>query len=78
MDINHPTKLAGLRCNFNINHIINLAVKAYLFGKDADAFEEESKTKKKLFKLKAVKELWRKKRLLRKFYNFINFIRKTP
>jgi hypothetical protein len=40
-----------------LNHIINLAVKAFLFGNDADAFEEESETKKKLLKLEAVREL---------------------
>jgi hypothetical protein len=47
-----------VRC---LGHIINLAAKAFLFGKDADAFEEESETKKKLCKLEAVRELWRKK-----------------
>jgi hypothetical protein len=40
-----------------LGYIINLAVKAFLFGKDADAFEEESETKKKLLKLKAVRKL---------------------
>jgi hypothetical protein len=64
-----------VRC---LDHIINLAAKAFLFGNDADAFEEESETKKKLLKLKAVRELWRKKGPLRKFYNTVNFIRKTP
>ena len=32
-----------IRC---IGYIVNLAAKAFLFGKDADAFEEESQTKK--------------------------------
>ena len=32
-----------IRC---LSYIINLAAKAFLFGKDADAFEEESQTKK--------------------------------
>jgi hypothetical protein len=40
-----------------LGHIINLATKAFLFGKDADAFEEESETKKKLLKLKTVRKL---------------------
>jgi hypothetical protein len=61
-----------------LGHIINLAAKAFLFGKDADAFKEESYTKKELSKLKAVRELWRKKGPLRKFHNTICFIRKTP
>jgi hypothetical protein len=49
-----------------------------LFGKDADAFEEESQSKKQLDKLKAVRELWRKKGPLGKFHNTVLFIRKTP
>jgi hypothetical protein len=40
-----------------LGYIINLAAKAFLFKKDADAFKEESKTKKKLSKLEAVREL---------------------
>jgi len=44
-----------------LGHIINLIAKAFLFGKDADAFEEDSQTKKKRSKLKAVRELWRKR-----------------
>jgi hypothetical protein len=40
-----------------LNYIINLAVKVFFFEKDADAFEEKSKIKKKLLKLKAVKKL---------------------
>jgi hypothetical protein len=40
-----------------LSHIINLAAKVFLFGKDADAFKKESETKKKLLKLKAVKKL---------------------
>jgi hypothetical protein len=64
-----------VRC---LGHIINLAAKAFLFGNDADAFEEESETKKKLLKLEAVRELWRKKGPLGKFHNTVNFIRKTP
>src|SRR5436305_9466226 len=60
-----------------LGHIINLAAKAFLFGKDANAFEEESQSKKQLDKLKAVRELWRKKGPFRKFYNTVLFIRKT-
>jgi hypothetical protein len=59
-----------------LGHIINLAAKAFLFRKDADAFKEESETKKKLSKLEAVRELWRKKGLIGKFHNTISFIRK--
>lgn len=64
-----------VRC---LGHIINLAAKAFLFGKDADAFEEESQSKKQLDKLEAVRELWRKKGPLGKLHNTVLFIRKTP
>jgi hypothetical protein len=64
-----------VRC---LGHIINLAVKVFLFGKDADAFEEEFYIKKELSKLEAVRELWRKKGPLGKFYNTVSFIRKMP
>jgi hypothetical protein len=64
-----------VRC---IGYIINLAAKAYLFGKDVDAFEEESQTKKQLSKLEAVRELWRKKGPVGKFHNTVSFIRKIP
>jgi hypothetical protein len=67
--------LRRVRC---LGYIISLAAKAFLFGKDVDAFEEESYTKKKLSKLEAVRELWRKKGPLGKFYNTVTFIRKTP
>jgi hypothetical protein len=73
-DIKNPDS-RRIRC---LGHIINLAAKAFLFGKDADAFEEGSRTKKKLLKLEAVRELWRKKGPLGKFHNTVNFIRKTP
>jgi hypothetical protein len=40
-----------------LGHIINLTAKAFLFGNDADAFEEESQTKKERAKFEAVREL---------------------
>jgi hypothetical protein len=40
-----------------LGYIINLAVKAFLFEKDADAFEEKSQTKEKRIKFQAVREL---------------------
>jgi hypothetical protein len=39
-----------------LRYIINLAVKVFFFGKDADAFKEDSLTKKRLLKLEAVRE----------------------
>jgi hypothetical protein len=43
-----------IRC---LGYIINLAAKEFFFEKDADAFKEKSETKKKLLKLKTVREL---------------------
>ena len=65
------------RCVRCLGHIIKLAAKALLFGKEADAFEEEYETKKKLSKLEAVREFWRKKGPLGKFHNTVSFIRKN-
>jgi hypothetical protein len=64
-----------VRC---LGYIINLTAKVFLFGKDVDAFEEDSRTKKELSKFEAVRELWRKKGLVGKFHNTVCFIRKTP
>jgi hypothetical protein len=59
-------------------HIINLAAKAFLFEKDADAFEKNSQTKKRLEKSEQVRELWRKKKPIGKLHNTVSFIRKIP
>src|SRR5207248_11466832 len=64
-----------VRC---LGHIINLAAKAFLFGQDAEAFDEESQTKKERARFEAVRELWRKKGPVGKFHNTVSFIRKTP
>jgi hypothetical protein len=66
------------RCIRCLGYIINLIAKAFLFGHDADAFEEDSRIKKELSKFEAVRELWRKKGPVGKFYNTIIFIRKNP
>jgi hypothetical protein len=54
-----------------LKHIINLAAKAFLFEKDADVFKKESKTKKKLLKLKIMRELYRKKDHLKSFITLL-------
>ena len=64
-----------IRC---LGHIINLAAKAFLFGHDADAFEEESQTKKERTRFEEVRELWRRKGPVGKFHNTVSFIRKNP
>jgi hypothetical protein len=73
------TKSCRLRC---LGHIINLAVKAFLYGKNAESFEVEM-TDSNLKKLKEKHYLellaaWRKKGPVSKFHNNIIFIRRTP
>jgi hypothetical protein len=73
------TRSCRFRC---FGHIINLAVKAFLYGKNAESFEVEmtDSNLKKLeekhyFEFLAV---WRKKGPVGKFHNNIIFIRRTP
>jgi hypothetical protein len=63
-----------VRC---LGHILNLAVKAFLFNKDADAFKEDTNFKRSNSYIKKLRELWRKKRPIRKFYNLVLYIRVT-
>jgi hypothetical protein len=64
-----------VRC---LGHIINLAAKAFLFGKDADAFEDGTDTARKNGHLEALREEWRKQGPVGKLHNTIKFIRMTP
>ena len=64
-----------VRC---LGHIINLAAKAFLFGKDADAFEDSTDTACRNGHLEALREEWRKQGPVGKFHNTIKFIRMTP
>ena len=52
-DLKNPDS-RRIRC---LGHIINLVAKAFLFRKNADAFEEDSQTKKERSKLKTIREL---------------------
>jgi hypothetical protein len=61
-----------------LGHILNLAAKAFLFGKDADAFEEDINSKRSNAHIEKLRELWRKKGPIRKFHNLILHIRVTP
>jgi hypothetical protein len=64
-----------VRC---LGHIINLAAKAFLFGREADAFEVETDAARKLTHLEKLRELWRKKGPLGKLHNTLIFIMRTP
>jgi hypothetical protein len=46
-----------VRC---LGHIINLAAKAFLFGKNVDAFEDSINTARKNGHLEVLREEWRK------------------
>ena len=60
-----------------LGHIINLAAKAFLFSKDPDSFEANSRNKKERRVLK-LSESSRAHGLYRKFHNTIHFVRITP
>src|SRR2546421_79915 len=64
-----------IRC---LGHILNLTAMAFLFRKDARSFEEEINQKRSAAYIKKLRELWRKKGLIRKFHNTVLHIRVTP
>ena len=68
-------KFRRLRC---IGHILNLVVKGLLFGKDAEAFENEVQTVYKLQQEERELELWRKRGPIGKLHNVVVFIRRSP
>jgi hypothetical protein len=73
-DIKDPDS-RKVRC---LGHIINLAAKAFLFGKNADAFEDSTDTARKNGHLEALREEWRKQGPVGKLHNTVKFIRYTP
>ena len=64
-----------MRC---LGHIINLAAKAFLFSKNADAFEDSTDTARKNGQLEALREEWKKQGPVGKLHNTVKFIRCTP
>jgi len=64
-----------LRC---FGHIVNLVVRAFLFGKDVDAFEIESRKRQDLNEEAAELEAWRRKGSIGKLHNIVVFVRKSP
>jgi hypothetical protein len=58
-----------------LGHITNLAAKAFLFGKNADAFEDSTDAARKSGHLEALREEWRKQGPMGKLHNTVKFIR---
>lgn len=63
-----------LRC---WGHVLNLVAKAFLFGKDADAFEMEDNTNTTLRREQEQLEAWRKQGPVGKLHNIVVFIRRS-
>jgi hypothetical protein len=61
-----------------LGYIINLAAKAFLFNEDVDAFKLTTNNARERSYLKVLRESWRKKGPIDKFYNTIKYIRITP
>jgi hypothetical protein len=61
-----------------LDYIINLAAKAFLFNEDIDAFKLTINNARERGYLKVLRESWRKKGPISKFYNIIKYIRITP
>ena len=59
-------------------HIVNLAVKAFLFGKDPEAFEMEADSYIHFHQKEKELEAWRKLGPIGKLYNVVIYIQKTP
>ena len=78
--------LAQLRPDLNpkkhrlhcFDHIVNLAAKAFLFGKDPEAFEAEADACVQLQQEKKELEIWRKLGPIEKLHNTVVYIQKTP
>ena len=60
------------------SYIVNLATKAFLFSKEAEAFELEIDSYIQLQQEEKELRAWRKLGPIRKLYNVIIYIRKTP
>ena len=78
--------LAKLQPNLNpkkchlhcFGYIVNLAAKAFLFGKDPEAFEMEADSYIHFHQKEKELEAWRKLGPIGKLYNVVIYIQKTP
>ena len=68
-------KAHRIRC---FGHVVNLAAKAFLFGKNAEAFEQEHLVNVALAHQMQEREAWRKHGAVGKLHNLATFIRRTP
>jgi len=68
-DIRDPDK-RRVRC---IGHIVNLAARAFIFGRNADAFEAQTDDARRRTHLERLQQLWREKEPIRKLHNVIVF-----
>ena len=64
-----------LRC---FGHIINLAAKAFLFGKNPNAFEAEANSFIHFWQEEKKLETWRRLGPIGKLHNIVTYIQKTP
>ena len=64
-----------LRC---LGHVINLAAKAFLYGKDFDAFEKDVENVRANSELLKELDVWRKRGPVGKLHNVIVFICRSP
>ncbi len=75
LDISDTTGHRRLCC---LGHVINLGAKAFLFGKNPDAFEREISTAREYDEEVKERESWRKKGPIGKLHNVVVYIRRTP
>lgn len=68
-------KARRLRCT---GHVLNLVVKAFLFGTDAESFEIDISAAHELSNEHQELELWRRRGPIGKLHNMIHHIRRTP
>lgn len=64
-----------LRC---LGHVINLAAKAYLFGKDIEEIETNAEVYRENSEVLKELQLWRKRGPVGKLHNIVVFICRTP
>ena len=64
-----------LRC---LGHVINLAAKAFIYGKDFDAFEKDVENVRENSELLKELDVWRKRGPVGKLHNVIVFICRSP
>jgi hypothetical protein len=75
-DITHDGIVSRrLRC---FGHVLNLAAKAFLYGKNADALEVENNANEALNREREAQEAWRRHSPIGKLHNVIVAVRITP